>query len=66
MSIEQEYQELLELYIQIGEAVKGEKLPAEKAWLYDTEQLAVKLLSHVLSLFYLYHGTITPAIKDLK
>lgn len=66
MSIEQEYQELLELYIQIGEAVKGEKLPAEKAWLYDTEQLAVKLLSHVLSLFYLYHGTNLDRVTPLR
>ncbi|MRS05021.1 hypothetical protein EG832_17675, partial [bacterium] len=66
MNIEQEYQELIQLYIQIGEAVKGEALPAEDAWLYDTEQLAAKLLSHVLSLFYLYHGTNLERVTPLR
>lgn len=66
MSIEQEYQELIQLYIRTCEAVKGETLPAERAWLYNTEQLAAKLLSHVLSLFYLYHGTNLDRVTPLR
>ena len=53
----EEYKQLLTLYVKTVESAKGINLPSNQKWLYSVESLAVKLFYHVGSVYYLCEGT---------
>lgn len=60
---EREYLQILDLYFDMGESLKGE-VP-EDPRILDAQALAVKLLFHAASAFWLYKGTRVPGMRRL-
>lgn len=52
-----EYLQLMKLFFEVGDCMKGQKLDGHSKWLYDTEVLASKLFNHIGTLHYLSQGT---------
>ncbi len=52
-----EYLQLMKLFFEVGDCMKGQKLNGHSKWLYDTEVLASKLFNHIGTLHYLLQGT---------
>jgi len=60
---EAELLKLLQLYIRVVEANKGQPIPNNDSRLFDAEGLAIKHLTHTLSFLQLYRGTKIPEFK---
>lgn len=66
MDIQSDYSQLLELYYQVVDSKRGDKLAEDQKWLYDAETLSVKLFNHLGTIQYLSQGTTLPKIDKYQ
>jgi len=64
MTTKEEYIELLDLFAQTVESIRGQKIPEGYEWMNETQGCAIKLFHHLGSLYYLSNGTSLPPLMN--
>ena len=53
----------MDVFWRVVNAGAGQKMTEDTRWLYETEALALKLLNHLATIWYLLHGTRFPVVS---